>query len=510
MGQSRNIKYDIWMYMAAVKIPIIEHIRELIASETGGFDFLSSLADQNKDWVFTKNLTAKENLDKKHHFFKPLVLNHRLLVIEYQTFRAELADDLARYIKNNNNVSDKNKLKEKLQAALALSIVLEEIFHHYLVVPTEWRYRRDRIKYKAWLEHHWEFKFSEQDSVKKLPIEAPQTSVTRELIQRRLNPLRLFILRLRRLLLLSAVVLESFPSFGISLKWVEQYTAPTFAYLAWLFFLPRLIINLSLMTKHLIGTTDEEKSLDFETRLYSQLSRRWPELLNDIAWFINGILVCFVLTGPMLPKAIYMALIMQWYDFGVAILRAWIEVSSLRALKMQYCEMQRKYEKDSPEYIEIESYLLSLGKRIAIEYEAIRVNLLNFFTLLIAVCLTLATFNPFIPIIGAAMAIAITVVNFTKTENLLNYRIKNYGNGKHIPKLPNDLKKPHDPPPINLDRQISNSSDFGFFPLNEQEDSNTSVVEDRSPSNGVVSQASSESSINIPNISGAMAGVGGI
>lgn len=406
-------------------VPLIQRLQVLVTKDSGyspkPVDFpLTFFTEETREWNFHTYLAKQPS-----NFFKQLVPSHITLTMELVVLRAQLARELKNFDKSQLNSVALERIEQNLQAALALSSILETLYRDYLNVPREEaRLQNEQREYRDWLATHWQYHFSDLKLNRKIKINTGfAASQTIRNYARELNPLRLLFVRIRRLLLLVGVLLTSASAYGQGLAAVEQVTAPFFAYIAWLFFMPRLLANLALTCKHVLPNpwmSEKEKSLGWQTRLRGQLERRWPELTNDIAWFINGILICFVLTGPLLPTLIYLAVAIQFYDYLMANLRATIEISRFRTLEKQYQEMAKK-AKTPAEKQAINAYLHELKQRLELERKALHLSLVNFGALLVAICLSvppLAAITPIIPIVGAGMAILITLVNYFGMQKL--------------------------------------------------------------------------------------------
>ncbi len=406
-----------------LSVPIFTQIRSLVEQDftkvSSNEDALpdSFIDESNGEWTFSTFIGAMS--EDNPAFFEPLMLNHRLLMMQYHALRDEISDELSK--------KDRNEplLIKQVQAALAVAELLECIQQPDAM--DTWQalspLRNDQQSYRQWLEAR-QFKFSDAPDLTRGISTGDywfQTKPIREHYDW-VNFIRLSVVRMRRAFLLLAVVLNDPNNYGFWLSSIEQYTGPFFAYVAWVFFSPRLVTNLAIMGRHVFFPGDKEAGSWWD-RLQVQLSRRGNEVANDVAWLVNGIMTCFILVGPLLPAAIYLAVMMQCYDFMMAGVRAMHEIACLRDLEMDYLDMRAAAVKrgDRAEWKEIDRYLVHLRQRMVQNEKLLYLGVFNFGVLCFAMALSLpfiAAISPIIPLVGAFMAIAVTFYNFYQREAL--------------------------------------------------------------------------------------------
>ena len=181
-----------------------------------------------------------------------------------------------------------------------------------------------------------------------------------------------------------------------------------------LFFLPRLTLNIYTLGSHWIEHTSmslEEKSLGGTVRFNAQWDRLWPQLTNDMAWATSAALTYFVFTGSLQPYGIYLGLALQAHDLFLTCLREYHESCRLNALEQQYWILHE----NNPHDAQITAYLLLLQKRIHRQQEIRLLSITNFVVLFLVAILafpSIATLSPWIPVMGAAMSVIMTVLNF--------------------------------------------------------------------------------------------------
>jgi hypothetical protein len=321
-----------------------------------------------------------------------------------------------------------------------LAELLEHLHHYYLIVPREVvRLRRQQQVYRNFLAEIAGYSFSSTLSI----TESVQVglSLSQQIRENTAftNWFRLLLTRSKRLLNFLDLVVTGSDTFRNFVALMDQYTNPFFAYMAWCFFIPRLLTNLFLMAKHTIPgfwMSEEEESLGWIVRLYAQIQRRWFELANDIVWVTVGLLNCFVLTGVLAPVAAYLTLVAFAFDVASASFRAYIELHRLYKLEEEYTLLFQQAATDENKNA-IKDYQNHLTQRI--DFETLRLSLSVAATsaVFIAMCLAAPAlvFNPIIPLIGAFLLMAIWVASFVLTRSIENYRPND------TVEMPSDLTK---------------------------------------------------------------------
>ena len=141
------------------------------------------------------------------------------------------------------------------------------------------------------------------------------------------------------------------------------------------------------------------------------MASRWFELGNDTASFSVNVLICFVLVGLLAPIAMHLTTALLSYDVILACFRADKELSRLKNLQSGYRLLLKDPTLSDAEKIQIEAYLTHSEERFAYEKKRMTLLISNASLLLFAFVLTLPLMavNPFIPLIGALLAVCITV-----------------------------------------------------------------------------------------------------
>lgn len=219
------------------------------------------------------------------------------------------------------------------------------------------------------------------------------------------NQPRLILTRIKRLLSTLKLFLTGLYSRVITP--IEKIANPTLNYLAWLFFLPRFTSNTLLLLKHLIPhprwMTRTEASLPTSLRLKTAFKRHWAELCNDSVWCASGVLGCFFLIGGAVPIASYVVGALYGYDVLISAINAAVELTRLSTLRDYY--RANNYP---------EAVLKQLSQQIAYEHRRFALSITTNALLTAAFVLTLPFFaaNPLLPLIGACLLLAFTIIAY--------------------------------------------------------------------------------------------------
>ncbi len=332
-----------------------------------------------------------------------------------------------------------NSLRALLKNVLSTPGIVDDATKLYLVHRVSDLARILTKKYDVYINEHPSFLtkralHSHQESYERwLSLSsAPQKEVTKkswldsflyllmaEFTTDRMNPRRLYFLRERRLLLLLVPIIKDLGHYSSWILWADAYVAPFLTYLNLLFFLPRLVFNVYTLCDNTFNQSKlspQSSNLGPLTRFMAQWNRLWPQLMNDIGWAISGALMCFVFVGCWASFGIYMSVGMQFYDVIMASVRVGIDLTRLNNLAENNRSSSLNADGRSEEDKHLLSlYLLHLEAAISREKSLLYLALANAAVLFIAVCLTLpvmAAISPWLPVVGAIIAIIMTVINF--------------------------------------------------------------------------------------------------
>jgi hypothetical protein len=153
---------------------------------------------------------------------------------------------------------------------------------------------------------------------------------------------------------------------------------PMLSYVAWLYYIPRLLVNVLLLLKHTLSgfwMNEDESHLKWQKRLKAQWAARWFEILNDSVWCAVGLLNCFLLSSPqgmLLTVALYL------FDVAMALVNAKIQHQKYNHLiRLVDKQIKRKNEFDLTSDIdELKSFRESLLSWKAYEKERLMQSVL--------------------------------------------------------------------------------------------------------------------------------------
>lgn len=357
-------------------------------------DGVTNTQDGVKTWIFPQTL---EQLGI--NFLKEKVVESSLLIFLYSSERYALCKRLKHISAHNSAV-----ICEEVETLLAFAIILEKLNRLYLNSPDFLlKIRQDQKNYRLLLRA-FGYKFSDVFTEEIISASAVEQNIRNWTIY--LNWPRYFVFRSRRFLLAMDALLANDNTFREILHTIEQFTAPASRYVAWLFYIPRLFINIVNLSKHTFSgfwMSQEEKNLGIRQRFLTQMTSRWFEIANDMVWFIGGILTCFVFVGALSPVGIYFALILQIYDVLLPSSRLFVE-------NQRFGKLQRLFIgcRDEDKYIQE-----ILNKRIQINQERMILNLIQNISLLVAVIMLLPLFlNPVVALAGSSLLLLTTFTTF--------------------------------------------------------------------------------------------------
>ncbi len=206
-----------------------------------------------------------------------------------------------------------------------------------------------------------------------------------------------------------------------------------FSYVSWLFFIPRIIINLCTTIYSIIGTLpifgryklpEMEKEYGWYLRLKIRLNAIFFEMANDWMWFWSGLINCFALAGNLPVIGLYIMVAAQTYDFSVIMLRNFVDSWRLNKLQADMEKIKRDNSLDDPNW-----FLNNLRNRIELDKKALLYAIFNFAILLMCISLMTPAFghiSPFIPLIASLITIIVaplrgfTILHFKKEAMKLN------------------------------------------------------------------------------------------
>jgi hypothetical protein len=301
-----------------------------------------------------------------------------------------------------------------------MSEILCKVHEDYLSTPHEAnRLRADQNFYRSHLMDDYTFlDTASKDSLNN----RSQESISQNIREGAgyANWPRLFVTRFRRLILAVSPFIDDAGKCYVAIIGVDQYLGPMLNYLAWIFFLPRLSINLAILGWHMglnPWMSQTEKDLGVKERFWAHLERRWPELFNDMAWFFVGILSAFVVG---VVASAYVGLASQAYDVVLASIRAAIEITRILDLKKEYQHLLND-EPDKGKQEQLQHQLKLLEERLSYEQRHRYLNILNHVIIFLGLMLAAPCLLPYSPIYSLSGAVIIgitTLVVYIWTSKL--------------------------------------------------------------------------------------------
>ena len=232
----------------------------------------------------------------------------------------------------------------------------------------------------------------------------------------KLNPARFFVLRSWRWYKQQlAAFLVNCKDFIDNYKdTIAKYLGPFFAYLSWVFFIPRMLKNICTMIYSFVGGSVLLAHLQFPPleiqygwyrRFKLRVKAIGAEIANDLMWIVTGVINCFALAGSLPIIAIYIMVAAQAYDLFVMMARNFGDRTTWNALESDVVQLhQEKNLSDSNHFLD------NLKARIEFDKRVLLFALFNFALLLM--CITLMTpvfgsISPLIPLIASIVTIII-------------------------------------------------------------------------------------------------------
>ena len=317
------------------------------------------------------------------------------LKYEYQVVRKIVYD---KYNANNLNQEDKDLKKAKQLAALFTTLYLNYLNCHREAS----NFRHAQREYEKLMHITLSVEISSDKQ---------WTSFVRRVTGQNNQP-RLLIVRLRKLLIVTESLLKDFVLCGFFIRKMDEYTSSIFTHQGWIWFLPRLLFDLTLIMKHMIC----DINISLIDRINVQLTYRARSLSNDVPWIIAGLLAGFVLTGSLLPLAAYLALAMQFYDLIVfGFLFPMTDTA--------------KFKRLSAEHNDDEIFKKQLAERFAYDSSLYSTQFYTFCGLTFSTALLLPeciALYPYITVISAVLMVIITYLTWSSQEKITQERDKVY------------------------------------------------------------------------------------
>lgn len=332
-----------------------------------------------------------------------LILYHTQILLEYTLQSSQIAKQLSKQLQGSLQRDDISRIQAQLIILIQQAAFLEVIYQKYLDSPMEvLRLQEEQSKLQMCL------------GLTIRPFQSNRFDFTHFFnhVFCTYNLPRLFGSRSKKLLLALTLITEGASTYSSIIKAFDRYAGPFFTHLSWIFFIPRLSTTLAMIIKHTISQpwmTQTEKELGWALRLRIQLNLRWPELSNDLPWFIANLATTFVLIGNLAPYAIVLTIIMQFYEIIQSTTQWYLETN-------QILQQLKLYEELRPQD---ENFIKELNTRYQFENARLWIPVWNTTVLLLALILAippLTAISPLFPIAGGLISVATTIVSYQKRE----------------------------------------------------------------------------------------------
>lgn len=241
-----------------------------------------------------------------------------------------------------------------------------------------------------------------------------------------INKPRNIIIRTVRALQASESVFQSSRNFTRSLQSFNRIADPILAFAAWIFFIPRFLVNCATVCRHFLFTTlmdDKERVLSRRTHIFL-IRKNAITLMNDFIAIASSLVNCFIFIGKLSPIATYITAATFTFDIIVAIVLCIHACNRLKTLKSDY----HTHQEDAALNAAIDK-TIAYKKRKCIIQIMTTVSIALFFVL----TLPLLGLVPVIPFIAQCMLLMIVISNLIATKL----------NAKTNPKTHNPIYSPH-------------------------------------------------------------------
>lgn len=358
-------------------------------------------SSSDPEWRFSQRLRKKDT-----NFFRPLLGECYALNIEYEALCIRLAQNIREQEDIERNVDD-------IISALLLTELLDLVAEDFnYVFQSNALLDHNKQTLRAWLMTQGIVflqepkKTDEQNnSLKKRIREETQTW----------NIVRLLSQRGRRFMLVFGSYFSNIELVYGGIEWIDFYLNPFVRHITWFFFLPRLMTNLYEGIKHTIPgswMSERERALSFLDRFSLKLTQYGFEIGNDAGWVTVGLINGFILTGALLPFALYVSIGLQTLDVFLLSIKAYTRLKPLQKVLAHYQDLLDDPELSKADKENISNHICYLQKRIDSERKKLCLAILNSAIILASFLFAVPAFaiHPVVPLIGALIAVVSTLI----------------------------------------------------------------------------------------------------
>ncbi len=362
--------------------------------------------DTHTVWIFDDEIKKKGDL-----FFSSLIIKNPLLFTQYHV---QCSYIISLVEKDNQNT---DAILRATETALVVAILLEQLYHRLDEKSDLEQLRKEQGIFRKILSIRYpQFRrTASTHTSNRINFNEKIRSFTNHTNQPRKTFNRVWRMFDSVMLLDELVVLREW------IEPIELMINPLFIHLNWIFFIPRLTINMILLCKHVIANpwmSEQEYALPWLTRLHVHLmiNCRWIELVGDFVWCVGNLISCFLCFGAWESAEIFFTIGLQLFDLLFTCLRVAIEIHRLITLENEYKEGC----KNSAISLDL-GYFYALQKRIDYEKKVGYLAILNHALLFIAIMTLLPTITimmPWAPIAGAIFSILTTLGHISAEKKL--------------------------------------------------------------------------------------------
>ena len=371
-------------------------ILQLLRTRVDGFPV--TLTDStNTVWTFDDEIKDKENA-----FFSSLVIKNPSLFTQYLiqcSHVSHLYDD---------NIQNTEAILRAVETALVMADILEQVYCRLDEKSNLDQLHKEQATFRELLS----VRYSQFISTTPL-LANPKINIDQKIrtLTSNTNQPRKTLNRIWRLID-NAILFDEFVILREWIEPIELMIDPVFIHLNWIFFVPRLAINLMLLGKHVIlnpWMSEQEYALPWDIRLqvHLMINRRWIELVNDFIWCVGNLISCFICVGAWSFAEVYIAIGLQLFDLLFTCFHVSIEINRLNTLEKEY---QDECAKGA---ISIDQdYLHALQEGIEYEKNVGYLAIINHTILLLPIMTILPVIialSPWAPVLGALLSILTTI-----------------------------------------------------------------------------------------------------
>jgi len=188
-------------------------------------------------------------------------------------------------------------------------------------------------------------------------------------------------------------------------------------WLNFLYFLPRVLMDLAHLTYHMVFFPESQFSLKQRAQIFFQ--RRWESFARDSLWLINGALSLFVFTGPLGFWGLYVSALVQLIEVmlnAVLLIEADSQQLGIRRHLLSILNVAEDKTK---------TWANKLEQRDLVDHKIRVIRLRNSFGVLLCNTLILPFFLNLhigIALVGAGLSLVMSVIQFSSMKEFANLR----------------------------------------------------------------------------------------